>query len=190
MMAKRMNVDTCVACSKSVYQVERLEYSGRVWHKNCFRCAESNIKLDIRSVVMHNDKIYCSKHVPKEAPHVGLDSKEVQQAIEKAAIVAECSPASGMRPIEGYKRERKKSLYERNSSVGVDAEQMAAEAALAVEQVKIENEAAAAAEAAKEEEAEEEAEAPKEEEAEETAEAPKEKEPKEELKEEEESKEE
>lgn len=178
MMAKRMNVDTCVACSKSVYQVERLEYSGRVWHKNCFRCAASNIKLDIRSVVMHDDKIYCSKHVPKEAPHVGLDSKEVQQAIEKAAIVAECSPASGMRPIEGYKRERKKSLYERNSSVGVNAEQMAAEAALAVEQVKIENEAAAAAEAAKEEEAEE------------TAEAPKEEEPKEELKEEEESKEE
>ena len=37
--------ETCSACGKRVYAMERLEVDKRILHKNCFRCSKCNCVL-------------------------------------------------------------------------------------------------------------------------------------------------
>jgi len=60
----------CELCGKTVYPIEALSSGERTWHKGCFKCeAEScGITLTLKTFTPVGNKIFCSKHVPKEKP--------------------------------------------------------------------------------------------------------------------------
>ena len=56
------NSSKCKACNKTVYQMERLEADGAVFHKNCFRCSHCNMKVSTGSFASLEGKIFCKPH--------------------------------------------------------------------------------------------------------------------------------
>jgi len=60
----------CELCGKTVYPIEALSSGERTWHKGCFKCEAEGcgITLTLKTFTPVGNKIYCSKHVPKEKP--------------------------------------------------------------------------------------------------------------------------
>ena len=45
-----ITVPKCERCSASVYDMERLDYDRKVFHKSCFKCLECKRNLELRTV--------------------------------------------------------------------------------------------------------------------------------------------
>ncbi|XP_076012699.1 LIM domain and actin-binding protein 1-like isoform X2 [Genypterus blacodes] len=54
--------ETCVACQKTVYPLERLVADQQVYHNSCFRCGHCNTKLSLGSYASLHGNVYCKPH--------------------------------------------------------------------------------------------------------------------------------
>ncbi|XP_048856323.1 LIM domain and actin-binding protein 1-like [Brienomyrus brachyistius] len=54
--------ETCVACSKTVYRLERLVANEQIFHKTCFRCTHCSTKLSLANYASLHGNIYCKPH--------------------------------------------------------------------------------------------------------------------------------
>ncbi|XP_062975935.1 LIM domain and actin-binding protein 1 [Elgaria multicarinata webbii] len=54
--------ETCVACKKTVYPMERLFANQQVYHISCFRCSYCNSKLTLGTYASLHGNIYCKPH--------------------------------------------------------------------------------------------------------------------------------
>lgn len=54
--------ETCIACLKTVYPLERLMALQHVYHKSCFRCVHCSTKLSLGSYASLHGNIYCKPH--------------------------------------------------------------------------------------------------------------------------------
>ncbi|XP_047438953.1 LIM domain and actin-binding protein 1-like [Mugil cephalus] len=54
--------ETCVACLKTVYPLERLVSHQHVYHKSCFRCTYCNTTLSLGNYASLHGTIYCKPH--------------------------------------------------------------------------------------------------------------------------------
>ncbi|XP_044277960.1 LIM domain and actin-binding protein 1 isoform X2 [Varanus komodoensis] len=54
--------ETCVACKKTVYPMERLFANQQVYHISCFRCSYCNSKLTLGTYASLHGNVYCKPH--------------------------------------------------------------------------------------------------------------------------------
>ncbi|XP_040889087.1 LIM domain and actin-binding protein 1-like isoform X2 [Toxotes jaculatrix] len=54
--------ETCSACLKIVYPLERLVSHQHVYHKSCFRCVHCNTKLSLGNYASLHGNVYCKPH--------------------------------------------------------------------------------------------------------------------------------
>ncbi|XP_034647917.1 LIM domain and actin-binding protein 1 [Trachemys scripta elegans] len=54
--------ETCVACQKTVYPMERLFANQQVFHISCFRCSHCNSRLSLGTYASLRGNIYCKPH--------------------------------------------------------------------------------------------------------------------------------
>ncbi|TSU50028.1 LIM domain and actin-binding protein 1 [Bagarius yarrelli] len=54
--------ETCVACRKTVYPLEKLVANQQTFHNTCFRCAHCNTKLSLLNFACLHGSIYCKPH--------------------------------------------------------------------------------------------------------------------------------
>ncbi|XP_042078030.1 LIM domain and actin-binding protein 1 isoform X2 [Haplochromis burtoni] len=54
--------ETCIACTKQVYPLERLVAHQHVYHKSCFRCIHCSTKLSLANYASLHGNIYCKAH--------------------------------------------------------------------------------------------------------------------------------
>uniref|UniRef100_UPI0037E956CA LIM domain and actin-binding protein 1-like isoform X1 n=2 Tax=Semicossyphus pulcher TaxID=241346 RepID=UPI0037E956CA len=54
--------ETCVACLKTVYPLERLVALQHVYHKSCFRCVHCSAKLSLGNYASLHGNVYCKPH--------------------------------------------------------------------------------------------------------------------------------
>ncbi|MED6281383.1 hypothetical protein CHARACLAT_020853 [Characodon lateralis] len=54
--------ETCTACQKTVYPLEKLVVYEHIYHKNCFACIHCNTKLGLGNYASLHGKIYCKPH--------------------------------------------------------------------------------------------------------------------------------
>ncbi|KAG7278896.1 hypothetical protein CRUP_036410 [Coryphaenoides rupestris] len=54
--------ETCIACLKTVYPLERLVADQHVYHSTCFRCVHCSMKLSLGSYASLHGNVYCKPH--------------------------------------------------------------------------------------------------------------------------------
>ncbi|XP_062842956.1 LIM domain and actin-binding protein 1 [Trichomycterus rosablanca] len=54
--------ETCVACSKTVYPLEKLVANQQTFHTACFRCIHCNTRLSLANFACLHGSIYCKPH--------------------------------------------------------------------------------------------------------------------------------
>ncbi|KAJ3602271.1 hypothetical protein NHX12_030030 [Muraenolepis orangiensis] len=54
--------ETCIACLKTVYPLERLVADNHVYHSICFRCVHCSMKLSLGSYASLHGNVYCKPH--------------------------------------------------------------------------------------------------------------------------------
>ncbi|XP_078104415.1 LIM domain and actin-binding protein 1-like isoform X1 [Sander vitreus] len=54
--------ETCIACLKTVYPLERLVALQHVYHKSCFRCVHCSTTLSIVNYASLHGNVYCKPH--------------------------------------------------------------------------------------------------------------------------------
>ncbi|KAK6321257.1 hypothetical protein J4Q44_G00082330 [Coregonus suidteri] len=54
--------ETCIACLKTVYPLERLVANTQIFHTSCFRCLHCNTKLRLGSYASLHGNVYCKPH--------------------------------------------------------------------------------------------------------------------------------
>ncbi|KAM3877874.1 LIM domain and actin-binding protein 1-like [Diretmus argenteus] len=54
--------ETCIACLKTVYPLERLVTDVHIYHKICFRCVHCNTKLSLGNYASLHGNVYCKPH--------------------------------------------------------------------------------------------------------------------------------
>jgi hypothetical protein len=55
-------LEKCETCNKTVYQQERLQADGKVWHKHCFRCTHCKKVVGLGNYATNKGDIYCKVH--------------------------------------------------------------------------------------------------------------------------------
>ncbi|XP_072522385.1 LIM domain and actin-binding protein 1 [Salminus brasiliensis] len=54
--------ETCVACLKTVYPLEKLVANQQIFHNTCFRCVHCSTKLSLVNYASLHGSIYCKPH--------------------------------------------------------------------------------------------------------------------------------
>ncbi|KAM4612728.1 LIM domain and actin-binding protein 1-like isoform 2-T3 [Polymixia lowei] len=54
--------ETCIACLKTVYPLERLVADQHIYHNTCFRCLHCNTKLSLGNYASLHGSVYCKPH--------------------------------------------------------------------------------------------------------------------------------
>uniref|UniRef100_A0A3Q3BE29 LIM domain and actin-binding protein 1 n=2 Tax=Kryptolebias marmoratus TaxID=37003 RepID=A0A3Q3BE29_KRYMA len=54
--------ETCFACQKTVYPLERLVVHEHIYHKKCFCCSHCNSKLSLGNYASLHGNVYCKPH--------------------------------------------------------------------------------------------------------------------------------
>lgn len=54
--------ESCLACLKTVYPLERLAVEQLVYHKSCFRCLHCSAKLSLGNYASLHGSVYCKPH--------------------------------------------------------------------------------------------------------------------------------
>ncbi|KAJ8369994.1 hypothetical protein SKAU_G00100220 [Synaphobranchus kaupii] len=54
--------ETCMACQKTVYPLERLVASQQIYHNSCFRCSHCGTKLRLGNYASLHNNVYCKPH--------------------------------------------------------------------------------------------------------------------------------
>ncbi|XP_054834976.1 LIM domain and actin-binding protein 1 [Eublepharis macularius] len=94
--------ETCFACKKTVYPMERLFANQQIYHISCFRCSYCNSKLTLGTYASLHGSIYCKPHFNQlfkskgnydegfgHKPHKELwvSKTEGEESLEKPALV-------------------------------------------------------------------------------------------------------
>lgn len=59
---KPPQTEKCAICTKSVYAAERCEAGGKIYHKNCFKCSQCKMPLNLNNYQQAEGIIYCKNH--------------------------------------------------------------------------------------------------------------------------------
>ena len=51
--------EKCARCGTNAYHAESLVAAGSKWHKNCFRCLDCKVGLDMSKYADNNGEVYC-----------------------------------------------------------------------------------------------------------------------------------
>ncbi|XP_051272189.1 LIM domain and actin-binding protein 1 [Dicentrarchus labrax] len=107
--------ETCIACLKTVYPLERLVALQHVYHKICFRCVHCNTRLSLLNYASLHGNVYCKPHFNQlfkakgnydegfgHRPHKELwepraDGDEADEAVKPKE---QEEPAAVARPVE------------------------------------------------------------------------------------------
>ncbi|CAG5982092.1 unnamed protein product [Menidia menidia] len=54
--------ETCIACEKTVYPLERMVAHQHIYHKSCFRCSHCSTNLSLGNYASLHGNIYCKPH--------------------------------------------------------------------------------------------------------------------------------
>ncbi|MCO5604209.1 hypothetical protein L7F22_058372 [Adiantum nelumboides] len=54
--------DKCVACSKTVYPLEKVSVEGSSYHKSCFKCLQGGCSISPSNYAAMEGRIYCKHH--------------------------------------------------------------------------------------------------------------------------------
>eukprot|EP00123_Amoebidium_parasiticum_P008032 comp18534_c0_seq1/m.19966 comp18534_c0_seq1/g.19966 ORF comp18534_c0_seq1/g.19966 comp18534_c0_seq1/m.19966 type:complete len:137 (-) comp18534_c0_seq1:233-643(-) len=54
--------EKCDICTKTVYPMEKITAEGKIWHKNCLKCAKCDKILSLGTYAAAGDKMYCKPH--------------------------------------------------------------------------------------------------------------------------------
>ncbi|XP_056129218.1 LIM domain and actin-binding protein 1-like isoform X2 [Lampris incognitus] len=54
--------ETCIACLKTVYPLERLVADQHIYHNSCFRCVHCSTKLSLGNYASLHGNVYCKPH--------------------------------------------------------------------------------------------------------------------------------
>uniref|UniRef100_A0A3B4BGT4 LIM zinc-binding domain-containing protein n=1 Tax=Periophthalmus magnuspinnatus TaxID=409849 RepID=A0A3B4BGT4_9GOBI len=54
--------ETCYACVKTVYPLERLAVLQHVYHKSCFKCCHCSARLSLSNYASLHGNVYCKPH--------------------------------------------------------------------------------------------------------------------------------
>ncbi|XP_041639082.1 LIM domain and actin-binding protein 1-like [Cheilinus undulatus] len=107
--------ETCVACLKTVYPLERLVALKHVYHKSCFRCVHCSMKLGLGNYASLHGNVYCKPHFNQlfkakgnydegfgHRPHKELwePRAEGEEGEEGVKLKEEEKPVAEMRPAE------------------------------------------------------------------------------------------
>ncbi|XP_067385667.1 LIM domain and actin-binding protein 1 [Emydura macquarii macquarii] len=92
--------ETCIACQKTVYPMERLFANQQVFHIGCFRCSHCNSKLSLVTYASLHGNIYCKPHFNqlfkakgnydegfghKQHKELWISKTESEESLEKSA---------------------------------------------------------------------------------------------------------
>eukprot|EP00122_Pirum_gemmata_P000298 Pgem_evm1s261 len=83
-----MSNKKCNRCTKTVYPTEKIDV-GLVYHKICFKCKECDVTLALGSHRIHEQQVYCAKHVPKPKATAVTDSISIKTALNAPKRVSE-----------------------------------------------------------------------------------------------------
>ncbi|KAJ3417482.1 hypothetical protein HDV05_003346 [Chytridiales sp. JEL 0842] len=75
-----MSSQQCGKCARTVYIADKkFDAAGKWFHHTCFKCAdeECNIQLSLKTFKVHENKLYCDKHVPKHKATQIADSLQL-----------------------------------------------------------------------------------------------------------------
>ncbi|XP_070816097.1 LIM domain and actin-binding protein 1-like isoform X2 [Chaetodon trifascialis] len=116
--------ETCIACLKTVYPLERLVALQHVYHKSCFRCVHCSTKLSLGNYASLHGNVYCKPHFSQlfkakgnydegfgHRPHKELwepraDGEEGEEAVKPkeqerpAAVTRPAESISDEQPVE------------------------------------------------------------------------------------------
>ncbi len=56
-------VSMCFVCDKPAYQHERCDIDGQITHKNCAKCSMCSRTINVGTIRVVNDKLYCGIHI-------------------------------------------------------------------------------------------------------------------------------
>eukprot|EP01113_Clastostelium_recurvatum_P032859 TRINITY_DN427_c0_g1_i1.p1 TRINITY_DN427_c0_g1~~TRINITY_DN427_c0_g1_i1.p1 ORF type:complete len:830 (-),score=218.98 TRINITY_DN427_c0_g1_i1:104-2593(-) len=101
--------DKCVACGKSVYQLERVVADqGKIYHKLCMRCSVCNTSVGATDFSTFEGRLYCDNHLK------ALKNKDAIALLEKEkADAAREEREQEQREREVRERDRDRALKER-----------------------------------------------------------------------------
>ncbi|BES97137.1 Lim and sh3 domain protein [Nesidiocoris tenuis] len=77
---------TCARCEKTVYLFEELKCLDKVWHKQCFKCKECNMALNMRNYKGFNKDPYCEAHIPKAKATTVAETPEFKRIAENTKL--------------------------------------------------------------------------------------------------------
>ncbi|KAK2862256.1 hypothetical protein Q5P01_001789 [Channa striata] len=125
--------ETCVACLKTVYPLERMVAHQHVYHKSCFRCVHCSTTLSLGNYASLHGNIYCRPHFDQlfkakgnydegfgHRPHKELwepraDGEEAEQAVKHQ----EQEPVAPTHPAENIGDKQPTTPVETSSQVKV-----------------------------------------------------------------------
>ncbi|BFZ05540.1 hypothetical protein BsWGS_08579 [Bradybaena similaris] len=67
--------DKCGICDKTVYAQEKIEAGGVSFHKNCFKCSQCKMTLNLQNYGQADKAIFCKKHYHEQV--LGRNSQTV-----------------------------------------------------------------------------------------------------------------
>ncbi|KAF6213634.1 hypothetical protein GE061_011355 [Apolygus lucorum] len=76
----------CARCDKTVYLFEELKCLDKVWHKQCFKCKECNMTLNMRNYKGFNKDPYCEAHIPKAKATTVAETPELKRIAENTKL--------------------------------------------------------------------------------------------------------
>lgn len=126
--------ETCIACLKTVYPLERLVALQHVYHKSCFRCGHCSTKLSLGNYASLHGNVYCKPHFSQlfkakgnydegfgHRPHKELwePRADVDQGEEAMTPKEQAGPAVVTRPAESVSDKQETPTVEASSPVKV-----------------------------------------------------------------------
>ena len=94
----------CACCGKTAYPMESMDVDGAKYHKSCFKCAECNVMLSLRTFVSSGGKVYCHRDVPKMVAKAGVVSIALEKQLEAQKLASAAKGSSDIVARYGQKQ--------------------------------------------------------------------------------------
>ena len=81
-----MSSKICSRCEKTVYPLEELKCLDKLWHKQCFKCQECGMTLNMKTYKGYNKQPYCNAHCPQAKHTAVADTPEIRRLAENTKL--------------------------------------------------------------------------------------------------------
>ncbi|KAG8200699.1 hypothetical protein JTE90_022315 [Oedothorax gibbosus] len=81
-----MSSKRCSRCEKTVYPLEELKCLDKFWHKQCFKCQECGMTLNMKTYKGYNKQPYCNAHCPQAKHTAVADTPEIRRLAENTKL--------------------------------------------------------------------------------------------------------